>query len=371
MQIEMKAVLVDDEEPARVRMRTLLEEAGGVTIVAECSSGDDALDVISELQPDLVFLDIEMPGRSGIEVMSCLVPPRPQVIFCTAYDQYAVKAFEEHAVDYLLKPVSRSRLDRALSRAREGLLGRGAYRNELAEASEAQARLFPKHLPEMQRLDYSGLCRPALGVGGDYYDFLPLGTNGLGIALGDVCGKGMPAALLMAGLQGRLQVTAASYGEDLSGLFVNLNEYLCSTTGGARFVTLFYGAFDDSKGIMRYVNAGHNPPILFRASQGNLAGVETLEAGGMVLGLIRNTAYEVGAVEMGAGDVLVLYTDGVTEATNGKEEEFGLERLKEVVARGRDLDAQRLRDVIEKEVMSFSSGEALGDDFTMIVAKGQ
>lgn len=370
MHVEMKAVLVDDEEPARIRMRALLEEAGGVTIVAECSSGDDALNVINDLRPDLVFLDIEMPGRSGIEVMSSLVPPRPQVIFCTAYDQYAVKAFEEHAVDYLLKPISRNRLDRALSRAREGILGRGGYRNELVEASEAQARLFPRNLPRMERLDYSGMCKPALGVGGDYYDFLPLGTGSLGIALGDVCGKGMPAALLMAGLQGRLQGTAAGYGENLSELFANLNEYLCATTGGARFVTLFYGAFDDTKGILRYVNAGHNPPVLLRAGETNQAGVETLESGGMVLGLVKNAAYEVGEVEIAAGDLLVLYTDGVTEATNGHEEEFGLERLKEVAVRERRMGAQDVRDAIEKEVMSFSRGQILGDDFTMIVAKG-
>jgi serine phosphatase RsbU (regulator of sigma subunit) len=367
--LSIRALIVDDEKPARDRMAGLLSEFDDIDVVGEAEDGDSALAAIALERPDLVFLDIQMPGKSGLEVASLVGPPRPRFIYCTAYDRYAVQAFESNAVDYLLKPVTRRRLGTAIDRVRLSLEETAALAmsGELKRAEETQAKLFPRLLPHLRPLEYDGLCQPCEAIGGDYYDFIDLGSGRLGVALADVSGKGISAALLMAGLQGRLQSYAPDFGDRLEEMVARLNQALCLTTEASRFVTFFYGVYDDASRRFRYVNAGHNPPLVLR-SEGKR--VVRLEQGGTVLGILPEAVYRSGEVEVGPGDILMLFTDGLTESFGPLGEEFGDQRLVDLAGRNGGsplgLIAAAMRTAEE-----FRGGRAPHDDLTIVVARGR
>jgi sigma-B regulation protein RsbU (phosphoserine phosphatase) len=360
----VRTLVVDDEQPARERLRQLLDEFEDVELVGEAEDGDQALERIAELAPDLVLLDIQMPGRNGLDVAALLTPPRPRIVFCTAFDQYAVDAFEQHAVDYLLKPVGRARLAKALDRVRESLAACGWLTHDLERAREVQARFYPKALPDLATLEYQGAGRPARAVSGDYYDFINLGARRLGLALGDVSGKGVPAGLLMAGLQGRLQSQAPLHGAAVAELITDLNRLTYGATEGKSYVTLFYALYDDARRRLTYVNAGHNAPMLFRS--GN---VHRLEKGGTVVGLFPVAPYEQEVLDLEVGDLLVCFTDGVTEALNGGGEEWGEERLADFILRRLDCPVGELCAAVLNEVEAFATGAPQHDDQTLVVMR--
>ncbi len=367
----IRALLVDDEEPARDRLRSLLADFDDVQIVGEAGDGDEALRKVAQTRPDLVFLDIQMPGRSGMEVAASLPPPRPRIVFCTAFDQYAIDAFEHHALDYLLKPLNRDRLARAIHGVRESAGERERLQGEVADASLTQARLFPRGLPIVAGLDYSGACRAARGVGGDYYDFLPMGERRMGIALGDVSGKGLFAGLLMAGLQARLQSIAPRHGADLERTMDEVNRAMHSTTDSNRYATLFFGLYDDATRSLTYVNAGHNPPFLLRPDPSRVSAFRILRlgTGGTVIGLLEDARYQKETLTLLPGDILLAFTDGVTEARNETEEEFGEARLEALVSRHPDRPAAGVRDLILEEVDRFRGAMPQQDDITVVVAR--
>jgi phosphoserine phosphatase RsbU/P len=386
----IRALLVDDERPARDRLRQLLRSFSDVEVVGEAEDGEQALERIAETRPDLLFLDIQMPGRSGLEVAMSLTPPRPKVIFCTAFDQYAIEAFEQNAVDYLLKPVNRTRLGKAIDHLRHSAGELSRLQGELAAAEKVQSQLFPKALPLIEGLDYSGSSRPARGIGGDYYDFLSLGSGKLGIALGDVSGKGIYAGLLMASLQGRLQARAPQHHQDVASLMSELNRMMCSVTDSSQFATLFYCVYDSSTRSLIYVNAGHNAPMLFQSPDSNDNSIPyrngpaqrtpgephklgrqrlRLEAGGTIIGKFPETTFQQQTVHLKSGDILVIFSDGITEARNSVEEEFGEERLVTATIAHRHLAATELRDHLLEEVAQFTGRAAQQDDLTLVVVK--
>jgi len=360
----IRSLLVDDEEPARARLRGMLAEHQDIEIVGEACDGLAAIERIAELRPDLVFLDIQMPGRSGVEVVAALGPPRPRVIFCTAFDQYAIDAFDHHALDYLLKPLKRDRLARAIERVRGSLCVPGDLESEMAQASRTQARLLPQSLPDMPGLDYAGLCRAARDVAGDYYDFLAVGPGRLGIAVADVSGKGLYAGLLMAGLQARIQTLAAVHADAVDLLAAEANRVMHASTETNRYATLFYGLYDDAGGTLNYVNAGHTPALLLRKG----GGLERLGANGTVIGLVPEARYRRDAVRLEKGDVLIISTDGVTEALGANGEEFGERRLVETALRHVGRRAEEIRDAILQAVDDFRDTGPLSDDVTLVVA---
>ncbi len=360
--MRVRTFVVDDEQLARNRLRQLLSTIEDVDVVGEAADGDEAVRGIQNLRPDLVFLDIQMPGRSGLEIAASLSPPRPNIVFCTAFDQYAIRAFELHAVDYVLKPVSRDRLAQTVDQIRQKLSENREIVRDLQSAQVVQERLFPHVLPAMDTLDYAGACRPARSVGGDYFDFLPIAPGKLGIALADVSGKGVAAALLMASLQGRLQSQARTYADDPAGLLSELNRDIWRTTEGARYITMFYGVYDDATRGFSYVNAGHNPPLVRGRTN------RQLDRGGTVLGCFESIALEREVVTLAAGDTLVVFSDGITEARNARDEEFGEARLASLVESAGSGTAAQLRDRVLEQVEAFGGGIAAHDDRTVIVA---
>ena len=367
----IRALLVDDEEPARLRLRSLLSEHPDLEIVGEAEDGEEALQKITEFRPDLVFLDIQMPGKTGLEVLAALPPPRPRIIFCTAFDQYAINAFEHNAVDYLLKPLNRVRLGKAIHRVRKRLEESERFRREWQDASRTQARLLPREFPRRSTLDYRGNCRTASGVGGDYFDFLPVGENHLGIAIGDVSGKGMFAGLLMASLQAQIQSRINLLGNDPENLFREINNQMLSSTHSNQYATLFYAFYDDRTRKLTYCNAGHLPPLLLRPGNSPADGYRArkLTATGPPVGLLEDAEYTVESLDLQTGDILLGFTDGLTEARNPQLEEFGEERLESLVLDLQNPSPADLVDRIFRQVDRFRSAAPQQDDMTLVVAK--
>jgi sigma-B regulation protein RsbU (phosphoserine phosphatase) len=239
---------------------------------------------------------------------------------------------------------------------------------EVEIAREVQERLFPQKLPAIAGLDYTGHCRPALGVGGDYYDFLALPHGQLGVAIGDVSGKGIAAALMMASLQACLRGEATRAPENLAAAVANINRLVYEASAENRYATFFYGQYDPNTRKFDYVNAGHNPPMLFHCSTGQWI-VTRLDVGGTVVGLLETFPYQQGSVYLGIDDILVAYTDGISEAMNSADEEWGEDCLMKTVEACGGLNAQQVLDRIFKDADTFVAGAKQHDDMTLVVLR--
>jgi sigma-B regulation protein RsbU (phosphoserine phosphatase) len=299
----------------------------------------------------------------------------------------------------------------------ERMVEEEGLRRELSLATEVQRRLFPANPPECEELELAGFCQPARGVGGDYYDFLELDDQQIGIAVADVAGKGISAALLMSIVQASLRSQARAARGSLSDLVSTMNRLMYSSTTESSYATFFYAQFDERSRRLTYVNAGHNPPFLMRAGgderdaaearlmlrcnraaaggapsmiQGAGAGVALMEApvastnkaeaatakltrmltsGGPVIGVFSDCVYEQETIQLERGDVLVAYTDGVTEALNAEGEEFGECRLERVLAASARLSADEISERIVERVRQWCGSAPQHDDLTFVVLK--
>lgn len=238
---------------------------------------------------------------------------------------------------------------------------------EIEIAREVQQRLFPQTMPDIPRLQFAGHCRPARGVGGDYYDFLALASGRLGLAIADVSGKGIPAALLMASLQASVRgqsQTAAESSPNVAGLMANVNRLVCEASHSNRYATFFYGQFDPVSLKLVYANGGHNPPILLRESE-----VIRLEDGGPPVGLFPFSRYSQAEVQLETGDLLVLFTDGVSEAENPNEEEWGEDAVIETSRLCRALAPSEIISRLMEAADAFAAGAPQHDDMTLVIAR--
>ena len=235
---------------------------------------------------------------------------------------------------------------------------------ELEIAKHVQARLFPQELPPVQSLDYAGSCQQARQVGGDYYDFLALGRDRLGLVIGDIAGKGIAAALLMANLQANLRSQCAMAVDEPERLLRSINRLFFENTPDSAYATFFYSEYDDKAGRLRYANCGHLAALLVRSDDR----VERLDSTATVLGLFENWECSVQETDLFAGDTLALYTDGVTEACDGDGQEYGEQRLVDCLSRHRHLPSHLLVATVIDEVRCFCPHEQQ-DDITLVVAK--
>jgi len=256
------------------------------------------------------------------------------------------------------------------ARLTERMVAQERMRRELALAAEVQQRLLPSQAPKTNGMEVAGFCEPARGVGGDYYDFIKFDNSQLGVAIADVAGKGMPAALLMSTVQATLRSLTARNGStvsDLSSIVGKLNRLLFDSTNGEHYVTFFYATFDHATQCLTYVNAGHNPPLYLQADSSSE--FRELTSGGLVAGAFEHAAYEQETVQMSSNDLLFLYTDGLTEALNIEGEEFGTNRMMETLKSIASLSADQIRDVVARRVKEWCAGMSLYDDLTFVVMK--
>jgi len=250
------------------------------------------------------------------------------------------------------------------ARLTDRLLEQEKINRDLALAVEVQRRLLPERPPDAPGAELSAMSLPARGIGGDYYDFLDVGDHRIGIALADIAGKGIAAALIMAVVQASLRILSTEENLSLPQLAVKMNRFLHRSTKPNSYATFFYAQIDEHSRQLRYVNAGHNPPYLIRALE-----IEELSSGGTVLGLLPQVSYEEAKVDLRAGDVLLAFTDGVTEALNPNEEEFGEERLKNLLRGLVHLPAHEISARISHELKNWIQNAAQYDDLTFIVMK--
>jgi phosphoserine phosphatase RsbU/P len=239
--------------------------------------------------------------------------------------------------------------------------------NEISIAHEVQSQLFPRKLPAIPGVEIGAFCKPARGVSGDYYDFLQLGPTRLAIALADISGKGISAALLMASVQAALrsQILVGGRAEAATSVIVDgINRHLYLNTTEDRFATFFFAVYDSSTRILRYTNAGHLPPLCILDNK-----VERLEAGGTVIGVFEDTPYEEGVIELRPGTVFVAFSDGLVEPENVYGEEFGTARLQAVAQRNRNASASAMVSALLDAPEEWAGSAEQADDMTVIVAR--
>jgi phosphoserine phosphatase RsbU/P len=364
-------VLVADDQPDVVAaLRLLLRSAGfdpqGASSVQEVRAQ------VASRQFDAVLMDLNYArdttsGAEGLELIADLHAQRPDLplIAMTGWAniETAVEAMRRGARGYVAKPwinaalvqVLRDEIAHAASARSTG----GSAR-EWRDAQAVQRALLPETLPAVPGCRVASRWEPASGLGGDYYDVFPLDGGRLAICIGDVCGKGLPAALLVSGLQATVRAVAES-GASPHDVVARANHALCRQGTHGRFVTVFVAALDPGDGTLTYCNGGHHAPILVRAD----GTVERLDAGGMIAGVFEPTQYELGQIAMRPGDRLLLFTDGIVEAGVGNDDEYGDARLARTLARHQHLDPAALVERVFDDVHLWA-GPALDDDATAL-----
>ncbi len=258
-----------------------------------------------------------------------------------------------------------ARAYRELQEAQAGLLEKERLEHELELARALQQSILPHEFPELPRATCAARNRPARQVGGDFYDVIPLSGDQLGLVIADVSDKGMPAALYMALARSLIRAEARHHASPRQVL-LSTHRLLLEMTEATMFVTVFYGVLDSGQRCLRYARAGHNHPLLLRCGSGDC---EALTADGMVLGCVRDVSLAEARVDLGPGDVLILYTDGITDANSVTGELFGTDRLRETVCVAEDLSAQGACDLVFQRVDHFQAGAVQYDDMAVLVVR--
>ncbi|WP_292615026.1 SpoIIE family protein phosphatase [Methanobacterium sp. BAmetb5] len=238
-------------------------------------------------------------------------------------------------------------------------------KKELEIAQQIQESFLPHTIPVIKNYDLAASSIPAQEVGGDFYDFIPITSKQTGLTIGDVSGKGIPAALFMAFSRTLLRAKACR-NPGVGRMIESANNFINEEPHSNMFVTLFYSVLDNARNTLTFVNAGHNPPLLLRKKTGDIVRLST---GGVVLGAMKGLKMNEKTIDLQTGDLLVLYTDGITEAINQQEDQFGEERLIELLKENQELSSGDLKNLIIDQVYDFASGTSQADDITLMVLR--
>ena len=373
----MSRILVVEDDPAILRGLTDNLAFESHEVIA-ATDGETGYRLIREQKPDLILLDLMLPKLNGYDLCRRVRAEgfNTPIVMLTARGQEAdrVLGLDLGADDYVSKPFSVRELlarIRAILRQRRVLLrDHGDFEEEVRVASDVQKRLFPQFQPLLATLDSVGICLPARGVSGDYYDFIDLSAGKLGMVVADVAGKGVSAALLVASLHACIRTHAPLLGDRCGEVVARVNALLYEATDTERFATLFYAVYDDATQTLIYVNAGHEQPLwIHRAAAESPARCERLDFGTPPLGIFPTIPAVQQSLQLAASDWLIIFSDGIPEALNEKEEEFGRDRLLEVVLRNGEESAAVMCEAILAEVRSHCCGQPPSDDVTLIVAR--
>jgi phosphoserine phosphatase RsbU/P len=370
-----RTLIADDQPDVLEALRLLLKGAGYQTEAVTTPSG--VIEALKTHDFDLLLMDLNYArdttsGQEGLDLLSRVqaVDSTLPIVVMTAWGsvELAVEAMRRGVRDFVLKPWENNRLLAILRTQIEmGDVLRKTHRlkkeqeGELVEAKSIQRRLLPNEISQIEGCSIAAAWRPARTVSGDYYDVLKFGDSKAALCIADVSGKGMPAALLMSNVQAAVHAFASETVSP-SELCAKVNRIVTSSTGEDKFITFFYCIVDAAQKKLVYTNAGHNAAMLARRD-GSLV---RLDQGGAVLGPFPKWNYNHHEIELSEGDRLLLFTDGVTEVRDSEGEEFGEERLIDLLSGDVEPDAKALRDRIVQEVVSFSGGE-FQDDATLLV----
>jgi serine phosphatase RsbU (regulator of sigma subunit) len=239
-------------------------------------------------------------------------------------------------------------------------------RREFEIAAQVQDKLFPQEKPGIKSLDYFGICKPAEAVGGDYYDYFKIKEDEIVFAIGDIAGHGISSALLMAGLVGFVRSNATIYRDKLNEFMNKINRLMCSSTDGSKFATFFYSIYNETDRSLKFINAGHNPPLLYRMKTNAFSELKT---NGFIIGAIPDIKYQERAEILEDKDILIFYTDGITEAFDTKDDLYGTDRMKDVICKNMNMNAKEICNEILKSVNIYSTGKQQADDMTLLVIK--
>ncbi|MCP4605657.1 MAG: SpoIIE family protein phosphatase [Proteobacteria bacterium] len=371
-----KIMVVDDEpdtrELIRVRFRRQAREDQWIFVFA--NDGKHALSLLKEDRDiDIVLLDINMPVMDGFEFLK---QARAQddllfrTIIISAHDDMANirRAMNLGAFDFAIKPFNFQDLDITIRKALEDLRAHKEaldVRNQLELAADIQSAILLNTFPENKKVEFHAKMIPAKKVGGDLYDFLTIDKNRIGVLIGDVSGKGPPAAIAMASSLATFRNIAPTASHPDTCLEV-VNDVLIKSFPENRFITIFYGVLDLRDGSFEYCRGGHNPPYHISAS-----GVVTRldNEGGRPLGMFEGTEYPSGRMTLGKGDTIFAYTDGVNEALDTADQEFGEERLKRLLQQNPNVRASVLVGKVIEQVGEFASGVSQRDDITCLALR--
>jgi phosphoserine phosphatase RsbU/P len=391
--MQPRILIADDQQDVLDALRLLLKGHG--YSIETVNSPADLLAAVARQEFDILLIDLNYArdttsGREGLDVLSRLreIEDPPPVVAMTGWATVglAVEAMQYGVSDFVEKPWTNTRLleilrkqiglgrehresrRRAAEEARareEALIHQQEQEREIAEAKAIQEKLLPREIPQMPGYEIASAWQSARLVGGDYFDILPLDEKTLGICIADVAGKGMPAALLMSNLQAAVRgLSSLTVAPDL--LCSRLNSIVYRNTDSDRFITFFYAQLEGPLRRLAYVNAGHNAPFVVRSDGSH----ERLWDGGAVLGVFASRSYEMGTAQLSAGDRVILFTDGVTEACSPSGEEFGEARLLRLLTDHLTLSADELQAKILAVVAEFSGGPWQDDATLLVLAVG-
>ncbi len=370
-------ILIVDDTPANLRLlsRMLAKRRYRVRPVRD---GSLALAAAQAEHPDLILLDIRMPGMDGYEVCEYLKEDASTrdipVIFISALDATAdkLRAFSAGGVDYVTKPFQ---VEEVLARVETHLELRRLQKHlqdankrlarELSLAGEVQSSFLPRRLPDLPGWQLSVTLHPARETSGDFYDVNLLPDGRVGILVADVVDKGVAAALFMALSWILLRTYATQHPMEPDRVLRAVNRRILKDTEARQFVTLFYAILEPDTGMLTYCNAGHSPPFLIRTAPGGKA--ERLVRTGMALGVLEDEIWERSVVQLAPGDILVLYTDGITESYDKDGQGFGEARLLESVLANRGRTAQEIQDGLLANLLAFTHDAPQSDDITLAV----
>ncbi len=378
----IRLLVVDDEEDLELLVRQKFRRRirRGELDFVFAHNGKEALEKLAE-HPDihLVLSDINMPVMDGLTLLSQLEDTRPEVraVIISAYgDMKNIRtAMNRGAFDFVTKPIDFNDLEitiektlkhlQTLESALESRDRLVALTRELDVAKQMQMSILPRHALSSETHAIEPLMIPAREIGGDFYDFFSLDDNLIGLVIADVSGKGIPAALFTTVTRSLLKSIARNAPSPARCLS-EVNDLLAEDNEGCVFVTLFYGVLDLRSGLLRYCNGGHNPPRLLRAD----ARVEVVPpTGNLVLGVVAGHEYRDAEIQLDPGDALFLYTDGITEAENAGQEEFGEARLDQTLAGLNEAPAGDIVKTVVDAVQTFAGDAPQSDDITCVAAR--